>query len=342
MRKRLTTTGVLFTALTVICAPLSVVAVDSASATPAVEGRLVNVGSHRLFCRLQGKGTPLVILEPGIAETFRTWEPITTELAKLTTVLVYDRAGYGESDAGSRPRTSTQAVAELVSLLDHVGKFPRVVLLGHSLGGVYALTFASKHPGRVAGLAVLDPPPLDFVMGREFKALREKANQFTQQFKEQAATQRKSGNERQAAFFEAVASEHGELFEGSSGREFDSIKNLGDIPLIVVSSEKFNPQMGESAEDFQRFWIQSNERLSRLSRRGKFVLATNASHHIHLDAPETVIRAVRQLVEMERHRAKAEPDGDGNGKRPIRSETNRTSSAVGSRLGIQDPGAARQ
>jgi len=214
--------------------------------------------------------------------------------------LVYDRAGYGQSDAGPVPRTSAQAVGELENLLDHIGGSSRVVLLGHSLGGVYALAFVSKHPGRVAGVAVLDPPPVDFLFGRQFTALREKASQFTQQFKELAATQRKNGNDRQAAFFEAVASEHEELFERSSGREFDGIKNLDSIPLTVLSSEKPNAEMGKSAEDFQRFWIRSNERLSRSSRRGKFVLATNASHHINLDAPETVIQAVRELVEMER------------------------------------------
>jgi pimeloyl-ACP methyl ester carboxylesterase len=181
-----------------------------------------------------------------------------------------------------------------------------VVLLGHSLGGVNALVFASKYPDRAAGVVVLDPPPVDFVMGREFTVLRQKANQFTQQFKELAATERKRGNDRQAAFFEAVASEHEALFEGSSRREFEGIKTLGGIPLTVLSSEKPNPQMGESAEDFQRFWIRSNERLSRLSLSGRFVLATNASHHIHLDAPETVIRAVRQIVQQERQRAKAE------------------------------------
>jgi len=279
---------------------------DQPSQTAAAEGRMVNVGGRKLFCRVQGKGTPLVALEPGITETFRTWETITAELAKLTTVLVYDRAGYGQSETGPFPRTSAQEAVELARLLDEVGGHSRVVLLGHSLGGVNALVFASKYPERVAGVVVLDPPPADFLMGREFPELRKKANEFTQQFKELAATQRKNGNDRQAAFFEAVASEHEAMFAGPSGREFAGIKSLGGIPMIVLSSQKPNPQMGESAGDFQKFWIRSNERLARLSRRGEFVLATNASHHIHLDAPKAVIRAVRQLVEAERRRAKAE------------------------------------
>lgn len=293
--------------VTVLTSTLGAVAAETPLQSETVEGRLVDLGSHKLFCRTEGTGSPLVVLEPGITETFRTWEPIIAELAKLTAVLVYDRAGYGQSDAGPLPRSSGQEIVELAQLLDKVGGSSRVVLLGHSLGGLNALAFASKYPARVAGVAVLDPPPVDFVTGREFTALRETADRMTQQFKELAAAQRKNGNDRQAAFFAAVASEHDALFDGATGREFDSIRNLDGIPLTVLSSERPNPQIGESAEDFQRFWIRSNERLSRLSRRGRFVLATNASHHIHLDAPETVLREVRLLVEMERQMVEAEP-----------------------------------
>jgi len=328
MRKRLNITSVLVHSLAAILASiLAAAAAETAGETMAGEGRLVDVGGHKLFCRVQGKGRPLVVLEPGISETFRTWEPITAELVRLSTVLVYDRAGYGQSEAGPRPRTCVQEVAELVQVLEQVGGSSRVVLLGHSLGGVNALVFASNYPDRTAGVVVLDPPPVDFVMGREFTVLREKANQFTQQFKDLAATQRKRGDDRQAAFFEAVASEHEALFEGSTRRELDGIKTLGSIPLTVLSSEKPNPQMGESAEDFQRFWIRSNERLSRLSRRGKFILATNASHHIHLDAPETVIRAVRKIVEKERWRA--EVDGPANRSQAVRVRTNQAPATAG-------------
>jgi len=318
MDKRPTPHRLLVSSLAVIIvSTLGAVAGEAPSETAWSEGRMVKVGSHQLFCRVQGKGMPLVVLEPGITETFRTWEGITGELAKLSSVMVYDRAGYGQSDAGPRPRSAAQEVAELKRLLDQVAGHSRVVLVGHSLGGVNALVFATKYPDRVAGLAVLDPPPVDFVTGREFAPLRELASQFSRQFKELAATERKNGNDRQVAFFEAVASEHDELFEGSTAPAFDGIKSLGDIPLTVLSSERPNPQMGESAADFQRFWIRSNEQLSRLSGKGKFVLATNATHHIHVDAPQTVIRAVRELVEMERRQPKAEPDGATKRSRPV-------------------------
>lgn len=37
--------------------------------------------------------------------------------------------------------------------------------------------------------------------------------------------------------------------------------------------------------------------LVTLSRRGKQVIAANSSHHIHLDRPDLVIAAIREMVE---------------------------------------------
>ncbi len=76
---------------------------------------------------------------------------------------------------------------------------------------------------------------------------------------------------------------------------------LGDIPLIVLTGGKKGggPPPGISAEEWQRLseekWRQK-EAQARLSRNGQFILAERSGHQIHLDQPERVIDAIRQVV----------------------------------------------
>ena len=70
-------------------------------------------------------------------------------------------ASATSSAACRRPRrtgpfTVEQHVADAVAVLDELG-VDRAVVLGHSWGGHLALHLAVAHPGRVAGLVIVDP-----------------------------------------------------------------------------------------------------------------------------------------------------------------------------------------
>ena len=69
------------------------------------------------------------------------------------------------------------------------------------------------------------------------------------------------------------------------------------MPLTVIASTKPNPQFGALAEAFQRFWIAQSAELAVESTRGVFIPAEGSSHHVHLDAPQLVLDAVRTLVQ---------------------------------------------
>lgn len=69
--------------------------------------------------------------------------------------VVYDRWGYGRSEAFDRPRTvrylHDEAELFLPEVLDALA-VPRALLFGHSDGGTIALLFAAAHPERTAAL----------------------------------------------------------------------------------------------------------------------------------------------------------------------------------------------
>jgi pimeloyl-ACP methyl ester carboxylesterase len=115
-------------------------------------------GGHRLHVRCAGSGAPLVLFESGIAASSLSWSLVQPEIARFTRVCVYDRAGFAWSDAASSPRTFERIVDELALVLDHVAAGDQCVLVGHSFGSFVVRSYAARHPDRVIGLVLVDPP----------------------------------------------------------------------------------------------------------------------------------------------------------------------------------------
>jgi pimeloyl-ACP methyl ester carboxylesterase len=132
---------------------------------------LVPIGQHQLSARISGDdtGLPSVVLENGGGGILATWSGLETALSAHTRVLNYERAGIGES-VGPSDSVSASAVAErLAALINTTAIRTPVVLVGHSLGGLYARYFAARHQELVAGLVLLDSTPEDLPFPRFFR-----------------------------------------------------------------------------------------------------------------------------------------------------------------------------
>ena len=117
-------------------------------------GQLVDVGGHRLHLYTAGKSSPTVVLEHSLGgiEGYL----LIQEIAKLTRVCIYDRAGYGWSDHSPYPRTSKQIVAEFDSLLTQAGIEPPYILVGNSFGSYNVRLYAQSFPEKVVGMVLTD------------------------------------------------------------------------------------------------------------------------------------------------------------------------------------------
>jgi pimeloyl-ACP methyl ester carboxylesterase len=121
-------------------------------------GLLLDAGGHRLHAVCCGEGSPVVLLESGIAASSLSWAVVQPEIAKFTRVCAYDRAGLAWSEAASCPRSFEQIVEELASVLASLAPEERYVLVGHSFGSFVIGAYAARNPGRVIGLIMIDPP----------------------------------------------------------------------------------------------------------------------------------------------------------------------------------------
>jgi pimeloyl-ACP methyl ester carboxylesterase len=280
-----------------LCAvALSLVACSSEA--PETDDRFVAVDDHRLRLVCSGEGTPAVVFDAGIGAGAESWAPVVELLAPHVRACAYDRAGYGRSDPGPFPRDSRTVARELHGLVEGAGIPRPFVLVGHSLGALNAQVYATLYPEDLAGLVLLDPPPRDWIAGREFEELRAMAEEMTAEWSraaEDAARGPGAGAVRRSVFLNTLSSEHAEMFDTSAEQALD-IESFGSLPLVVVASGVPNPMFGDNAEAFQSFWISQSRGLARRSREGRFVLAESCTHNLCADDPELVVDAILSLI----------------------------------------------
>ena len=173
------------------------------------------------------------------------------------------------------------------------------LLVGHSLGALTMQVFADRYPGQVAGLILLDPSPLSFISGQAFPELYQMLEGQALELQNMAEAARKSTDseaQAMADYLEAIASEHLSLINESAA-QVAAIESFGDLPLVVIGSGVPNAAFGPDAAQFQQFWIEQNQALAEKSTNGNFVFAQESSHYIHEDAPNTVLDAIREMVD---------------------------------------------
>jgi pimeloyl-ACP methyl ester carboxylesterase len=122
----------------------------------AAPGKLYDVGGHRLHLDCHGDGSPTVVLSNGLGGLTAGWARITGPVAETTRVCAYDRAGQGWSDEADSPQDGIRSADDLHELLAAAGEHGPYVLVGHSTGGTFAMTYAARYPDQVAGLVLLD------------------------------------------------------------------------------------------------------------------------------------------------------------------------------------------
>ena len=126
-----------------------------ADANP-IPGTTFSVNGHDLHIDCRGQGSPTVVLFNGLGEFSASWARIVDGTAPATRVCAYDRPGQGWSDDLAEPQEAAAATEDLHALLGAAGETGPFVLVGHSIGGPYALTYAHQYPDEVAGLVLLD------------------------------------------------------------------------------------------------------------------------------------------------------------------------------------------
>jgi pimeloyl-ACP methyl ester carboxylesterase len=298
------------------------------------QGHLVDIGGMRLNLDCSGAsslGMPTVILESGAGVPAYGWHLVQPEIAKFARVCSYDRAGYGWSDMPVQmPRTSLQEVHELHALLRSAAVQPPYILVGHSLGGYLIRVYNGQYSDEVVGAVFVDSSHEDQTrrMGPEFRKFFEETLKSSRsqakligilihtgamrliQHRQRAQMrlpldflQTLEYLQRRDGFMQAVGQEM-ESFE-ESANEVRNSGNFGNKPLVVLTAGKITEVPGlpkKAVDEFHETWLHDLQpQIARLSTQGRQIVVTDSTHMIPFEAPQTIVDAVRGIVQSTAH-----------------------------------------
>lgn len=116
----------------------------------------VIVDESKYWCEVSGQGVPVILLH-GFTGSMATWSPIVPTLADHFQVITIDLPGHGKTIV-SAGKTMLDCCADLKSIFEQLG-LGKIHLLGYSMGGRTALSFAMTYPDLVQSLILESASP---------------------------------------------------------------------------------------------------------------------------------------------------------------------------------------
>ncbi|MFB4166852.1 alpha/beta hydrolase [Virgibacillus sp. JSM 102003] len=284
-----------------------------------------------LECLVIGEKGPTIVIETGIGNSFYNWLPFIERIKNNCKIVIYHRAGYGNSLEAKKQRTVSNIAMELNGLLEDLQIEEKFILMGHSFGGLCAQQFAKMFPEKLKGVILVDATSHNFKRVYDLnlpvmysmislekmiegntetsKKSKEELNQmFSPMVEEYKAVLVKKDVENFKEFitnpslFRTIADEF--MNWEQSSQLINEYGTFPDIPLIVIARDKelsAKPfiEHGIPASEavlHEEVWRDLQVELSQLSSKGELIIAEGSDHEIHKDKPEVIVRVIESLL----------------------------------------------
>jgi pimeloyl-ACP methyl ester carboxylesterase len=236
----------------------------------------------------------------------------------------------GWSERSNKPRTAAAIAADLHALLAAAKISGPYLLVGHSLGGLFARMYAYTYAQDVAALVLVDSSHEDQRQRLPEQYIKAEASMFQRagaqmplvriltaigvmaQFRS-AYPVNEHMPAQEAATYQALAAldsssldtllaEYRAIEESSNQVRAARNKTPLTIPLIVLSNGQPGPASAnltlsaDVMEQQQRVWNELQGQLAALSPKGRRIIASQSGHYIQLDQPDLVITAIQQAL----------------------------------------------
>ena len=243
-----------------------------------IEKKKITNGNGTFEYALSVKDSPAIILINGGGGPIEGWYKVFHELSKENTIMAYNRLGIGGSSKPESPQHGTAIANSLKQLLDDIGLSPPYLLVGHSLGGLYANLFARMFPDQVFGVVLLEAShPQDLQINDFLPSPIRALNRFLAVFDRFSPS-------RQWSETQYVKQTATQILEAGP---------FPDQPLVVVTGTKKPPFMSVQAYDIR---MNNQSDLLQLSKKSTHILATRSGHFPQLTEPNLVIQAIRDCI----------------------------------------------
>jgi len=251
----------------------------------------------QLFYRETGQGLPLIILH-GLFGSSDNWASVAKRIGEYYKVYTVDQRNHGQSPK-SEEFTYTAMAEDLKTFIEE-NDIKDPVVLGHSMGGKTAMTFALKYPELLRKLIVVDIAPKAYPLHHE--TILEGLNSVK-------LNQVRSRKDADVALSNYI-SELGirqfllkNLYRNEEG-SFDWRINLPVITEKIANvgeemqtDESFNkPTLFIRGEASNYVLDEDQENIKALFTRAQVKTIRNAGHWVHAEQPEPFVKMLLEFI----------------------------------------------
>ncbi|QNI37292.1 alpha/beta hydrolase [Edaphobacter sp. 4G125] len=286
-------------------------------------GQFVQVNGRRMYINCTGSGSPTVILDAGLGNDSTTWGEIQPVLSKTTRVCSYDRAGFGWSDPQLVPRDADHIADELHQMLFQADVTGPIILMGHSIAGLYVRDYATRYPDNVVGMVLIDVstplqdqnpafntgskgPPSWLYRAAMIAGIPRLIGMCSPSAQGANADFRKLRAEDICRMHYSAMSGELDSFQ-ASGEETVHTGPYGSLPILIISHDPAKVLVKSHSTkqeiDRQDAWTQMQEDLKKLSTRSQRIIAKDSTHNVMIDRPDLIENKVTLFIEEVRGHA---------------------------------------
>jgi len=255
---------------------------------------MVSAGRHRLETIVFGSGEPAVVIEPSLGGFAAAWRQIAETIAEDTMVVTYNRAPYGASSPARDGRRPRDIAGDLDGVLKELGIAGPLVLVGHSIGGIYLRTYAALHMDRVAGMVLVDSSheTQGKVIPRYLSPKDRVLAALTLPQLIIRSREWRGGGDRRSCVAEF------RMFKRLSAADQALARGaLGGRPLVVVTR---GPVSEDQPGRLWEAWHELQQDLALLSANSRHVVSGSPEHYLNEGDPDLVVGAIRDVVRSAR------------------------------------------
>lgn len=223
------------------------------------------------YCFYDGKG-PLLVLEAPLGSDLSIWpKSFLQKLNKSAAILVYNRIGYEKSrfyQSKIEQAVTARLVAKhLHTLLSHLKIEKKVILVGHSIGGLYMQYFVRNYPKNIGGIVLIDSS----------SSFEPKINS---PFRTRALIEKYS-----TPYFEMLG-------YNQSIEQIEASPKFPNIPLLVITATNHEMNKGTEA-----WWQDLQKKIVNQSSKGEQIIAYGKGHFVYNEAPDLVTNAIQSFIQ---------------------------------------------
>lgn len=256
-------------------AALSFLSLQVATAASSKRPSFVEVSGHKVHVVIEGSGEPVIVLEAGSASDSSTWRFVQPKLAAFSTVVSYDRAGLGQSEPATSPRTAKRVASDLNDVLRAANLKPPYVLVAHSLGALYSREFAYLYPDEVAGMVLVEPAPPAF-----YGWFRHHAPDVWNRLLADASKSSTGAKQELASLDTTIA-------------QAERAWPMPNVPTYLLVATRLQPPL-KDAEGLKT-WVAMQDKLCKRLSECTLIEDPRSSHNMPTDDPALIVDSVKKV-----------------------------------------------